>query len=33
MAKKRLQLYRANAFFCGWGGVGLSYIKLQNIRD
>lgn len=22
MAKKRLQLYRANAFFCGWGGVG-----------
>ena len=22
MADKRLQLYRANAFFCGWGGVG-----------
>ena len=22
MADKRLQLYRANVFFCGWGGVG-----------
>ena len=28
MADKRLQLYRANAFFCGWGGAFYELYKL-----